>query len=140
MKRQLDSFLLWQWLMLLAGFLLIVAVVLTVGRVSAHKVSGEPAALTLTLDFSDEAAKSDYLTAYAQAYGWSAQIPDPAEPLKLIANPQSAEEFTVWHLQNHFWSVVKARLVNKARDDAQKSSELDFETKKPDRPTPKGKP
>lgn len=58
--------------------------------------------------------KEDLLNAFAETYGWAAQIPDPATPGKMMDNPVTQEQFLEDRVSNYLVEVTKAHLVRTA--------------------------
>ena len=68
--------------------------------------------------YKDSASKNKIIDAFATAYGYQANIPDPANPGQTIPNPQSKQGFFNARLTAYIKDVYKAQQVATAAKTA----------------------
>lgn len=72
--------------------------------------------------YKDTAAKNEVLDAFASARGWTATVPDPANPGQTIANPQSKQQAFNAALTQFIRETVRATQGEAAATTARKTA------------------
>jgi hypothetical protein len=95
--------------------------VLSLSLCSAIAVNLYAADIMITITLDDTSGKaSAALNDFVTHYGWTATIPNPANPGMTIANPETRAQAIKRLLQAHILASAKARRVTIANEEARK--------------------
>lgn len=80
--------------------------------------SGTTYPFAITIVFKDKASHDAMIAAFASQYGYSATIPDPANPGQTLPNPQSTKQFTMSKITQYLKDIYRADAVTTATKSA----------------------
>lgn len=100
--------------------LLLVALLLAAFSVSAQ--APEDVVLKITIP---KAHAARIINGFTKQYGWTAQVPDPANPQQMIANPVSRRDFAEALLETFVLQSVEAAEKTEAAEKARREAATD---------------
>ncbi len=72
-------------------------------------------AFTVTINFANDALNAEMKDAFAAQYSYQATIPDPNDPTKTIANPESKAQFRDRKIKEYCKEIIKAHRTQTAK-------------------------
>ncbi|HEY0098387.1 MAG TPA: hypothetical protein VGB76_05475 [Pyrinomonadaceae bacterium] len=102
--------------------LLLISLLLVAFSVSSFTQTPTDVTLKITLPAAQSAR---LLNAFTKQYGWTAQIPDPANPGQAVPNPVSKRDFAEAVLESFVLQSVEAAEKNEAAEKARREAATD---------------